>query len=62
MSHMMKDGYFKVMVHGAFPIEVVKKEGILILQKYKIPYMESRENKEIIYSKVGKTIQYYSYL
>ena len=57
MSHMMKDGYFKVMVHGAFPIKVVKKEGIVILQKYKTPFMESSETAEILYGKVRKTIR-----
>ena len=56
MSHMMKDGYFKVMVHGAFPIKVVKKEGNVILQKYKTPFMESSETAEILYGKVRKTI------
>ena len=57
MSHMMKDGYFKVMVHGAFPIKVVKKEGNVIFQKYKIPFMESSETAEILYGKVRKSTQ-----
>ena len=52
----MKDGYFKVMVHGAFPIKVVKKEGNVILQKYKIPFMESSETREIVYGKVRKIL------
>ena len=55
MSHMMKDGYFKVMVHGAFPIKVVKKEGNVILQKYKTPFMESSETAEIVYGNVRNT-------
>ena len=57
MSHMMKDGYFTVMIHGAFPIKVVKKEGNVILQKYKTPFMESSETAEILYGKVRKTIR-----
>ena len=56
---MMKDGYFKVMVHGAFPIKVVKKEGNVILQKYKIPFMESSETREIVYGKVRKILDNY---
>ena len=55
MSHRMKDGYFKVMIHGAFPIKVVKKEGIVILQKYKTPFMESNETAEIVYGNVRNT-------
>ena len=51
----MKDGYFKVMVHGAFPIKVVKKEGNVILQKYKTPFMEGSEAAEIVYGNVRNT-------
>ena len=57
MSCVMKDGYFRVMLHGAFPIKVVKIEGHMSLLKNKIPYMETSETAEIIYGEVGKSIQ-----
>ena len=60
MSYVVKDGYFRVMLHGAFPIKVVKIEGNTILLKNKRPYMETSETAEIVYGKVGKSIQYFS--
>ena len=60
MSCVMKDGYFRVMLHGAFPIKVVKIEGHMILLKNKIPYMETSETAEIAYGEVGKSIQIFS--